>query len=161
MVSIVQNELSTIVSDGAFGENVDFVSFEQNKDLTGRDQYQSAVVFGTVTTSDESRYEVLVKLKIHDKVERQKSQCDEQFHNEITMYEKIIPFLLANHSSKDGNAVVPSIPRYFYGRNRCAEFGDSDLIIIENVIPLGYRLSEERFFLDYEQHLSMVTALAK
>lgn len=161
MVSIVQKELPTIVSDGAFGDNVDFVSFQHNKDLIGKDQYQSIAIFGTVTTSDDSRYEILVKLKGRDKNFREQFFQDEQFHNEIAMYEKIIPFLWSNRGSADGDAAVPSIPRYFYGRNRCGEFTDNDLVILENVIPLGYSLSEERNFLDYEHLLSALTALAK
>lgn len=130
MVSVVQKKLSIIVSNGAFGENVNLISFEQDKDLIGSDHYKSSVVFGTVTISDGSRYEIMVKLKLCANFTReQKHLCDEHFYNETIMYEKIIPFLLANYDSTDGNVVLPSIPRYFYGRNRCGEFAHNDLII--------------------------------
>lgn len=124
------------------------------------DQYQSAVLFGTVTTSDERRHEVLVKLKLRDELVREQCKCDEQCHNEITMYEKIIPFLLAHRGSADDRD-VPSLPRFYGGRNLCGEFAENDLIVLENVIPLGYGLSAERVFLDYDHLLSAVQALAK
>lgn len=44
MVSVAQKELLTIVLDGAFGENVYLILFEQDKDLVGSDQYKSLVI---------------------------------------------------------------------------------------------------------------------
>ncbi|CAI6351443.1 unnamed protein product [Macrosiphum euphorbiae] len=161
MDSLLREELPTIVSNGAFGKNLKYVSFELDKDLVGQDQYMSTVLFGTVTTSDESKHRAVIKLKLRDEKTRIKFKIDFQFHNEITMYEKIIPFIIECYRSMRGVGDCPTLARYFYGRNKCGEFAEKDLIILENVVPLGFRLSEERLFIDYDHLLIAVQALAK
>ncbi|XP_060871621.1 uncharacterized protein LOC132945847 [Metopolophium dirhodum] len=161
MDSLLREELPTIVSNGAFGKNLKYVSFELDKDHVGQDQYMSTVLFGTVTTSDESQHHVVVKLKLRDEKMRIKFKLDFQFHNEITMYERIIPFLFECHRSMEGVGDWPTLAKFFYGRNKCGEFFEKDLIVLENVNPLGYRLSKERPFLDYDHLLIALRALAK
>jgi len=161
MDSLIREELSKIVSNGAFGENLKYVSFELNKDHVGEDQYMSTILFGTVNTLDKSQFHVVIKLKIQDENLRVKFKIDSQFHNEITMYERIIPFLFECHHSMAEVGGLPILPRYFYGRNKCGEFAESDLIVLENVKPLGFRLSEERLFIDYDHIVIAIQALAK
>jgi len=161
MDSLMREELPTIVSNGSFGKNLKYVSFELDKDHVGQDQYMSTVLFGTVTTSDESQHRVVIKLKLRDEKLRVKFKIDFQFHNEITMYEKIIPFLFECYRSMTGAGDYPTLARFFYGRNKCGEFVEKDLIMLENVIPLGFRLSEERLFIDYDHLLIALQALAK
>lgn len=162
MDSFIQDYIPLIVAEGAFGKNVNFVSFEMDKNLAGKDQFMSTVLFGTVTTSDGLVHSVLFKLKLQDSVKREKLKIDLQFHNEILMYEKIIPFLLACYGSAEGctNGHL-SLARYYYGRNKCGEYAEKDLIVLENVRPLGFRLSEEYLFLDYNHLLNAIQALAK
>lgn len=93
MESLLREELPEIMSDGAIGKNLKYVSFKLNKNQVGQDQYMSIIIFGTVTTSGESQYHVVIKLKLRDEKLRVKFKIDIQFHNEITMYEIIIPFL--------------------------------------------------------------------
>jgi len=161
MDSLLREELPTIVSNGAFGKNLKYVSFELDKDHVGQDQYMSTVLFGTVTTSDESQHRVVIKLKPRDENTRIKFQIDFQFHNEITMYERIIPFLFKCHRSMASVEDWPTLARFFYGRNKCGEFFERDLIILENVNPLGFQLCEARPFLDYDHLLIALRALAK
>ncbi|VVC43035.1 Protein of unknown function DUF227,CHK kinase-like,Protein kinase-like domain [Cinara cedri] len=120
----------------------------------------SVVSFGTLLTSDGSKYSVLIKCKTNDKFLREKLKIDTQFHNEIIMYEKIVPFLLTCRSSMVSGLCGPSIPRFFYGRNSFDATVENDLIILENVNPSGFRLSEERLFLDYEHLVIALQALA-
>lgn len=162
MESFVQEELPEIVNNGVFGNNLKFVSFERNEDLAGKDQYNSTVIFGNVITSNGLSHPVLVKLKLHDEVWCEFMKIDLNFHNEILLYEKIIPFMLACRARMTTNEVNgPSLPRYYYGRNRCGKFVEKDFILLENVNYLGYHLSEERFFLDYNHLLNVLYALAK
>lgn len=58
MESLLLEELPEIVSDGAFGKNLKYISFELNKNQVEQDQYMLTIVFGTVTNSDESQYHV-------------------------------------------------------------------------------------------------------
>jgi len=163
MISLLRGELSNIVSIGAFGKNIKYVSFDLDEDHVGlQDQYMSTILFGTVITSDESQYRVVIKLKLRDEKMREILKIDFQFHNEITMYEKIIPFLFECHRSIAGGVGdCPAVPRFFYGRNKCGEFVEKDLIVLENVNPLGFRLCEERLFIDYGHLVIALQALAK
>ncbi|XP_016659189.1 uncharacterized protein LOC100160101 [Acyrthosiphon pisum] len=161
MDSLLREELPTIVSNGAFGQNLKYLSFDLDKDHVGQDQYMSTVLFGTFTTSDESQHRVVIKLKLRDEKKRIQFKIDFQFHNEITMYERIIPFLFECHRSMAGVRNWPTFARFFYGRNKCGEFFERDLIVLENVNPLGFRLSEDRPFLDYDHVLIAFRALAK
>jgi len=161
MDSLLREELPTIVSNGAFGKNLKYVSFELDKDHVIQDQYMSTILFGTVTTSDESQYQVVIKLKLRDENMRILLKIDIQFHNEIIMYERIIPFLFECHRSMAGVGDWPTLARFFYGRNKCGKFVERDLIVLENVNPLGFRLSEARPFLDYDHLVIALRALAK
>lgn len=161
MDSLLQKELPEIVSNGAFGKNVEYVSFELNENQVGQSQYMSTVLFGTVITSDESKYHVVVKLKLRDEKMREKVKIDIQFHNEITMYERVIPFLFQFHRSTPDVGDCPTLPRYFYGRNKCGEFIEKDLVILEDANQLGYKLCEERLFIDYDHLIIALQALAK
>jgi len=161
MESFLREELPKIVSNGAFGKNLKYVSFELDKVHTGQDQFMSIVLFGTVTTSDESQYRVVIKLKLRDEKLRDKLKIDFQFHNEITMYEKIIPFLFECYRSTAGVGDFPTLARFFYGRNKCGEFVEKDLVVLENVNPLGFRTSEDHPFIDYDHLITALQSLAK
>ncbi|XP_022176956.1 uncharacterized protein LOC111038240 [Myzus persicae] len=162
MESLLQEELPEIVSNGAFGKNLKYVSFELNKNQVGQDQYMSTVLFGTVTTSDESKYHVVIKLKLRDEKMRVHFKIDIQFQNEIAMYDRVIPFLFECHRSIKGEVSdCPILPRFFFGRNKCGEFAEKDLIILENVAPLGFKLSKERLFIDYDHFVIALQALAR
>lgn len=161
MESLLQEELPGIVNNGAFGKNLKFVSFELNKNKVGHDQFMSTVIFGTVTTSEELKYDVVIKLKLRDEKLRNEFKIDFQFHNEITMYETVIPYLVQCHHSLADVGDCPTLARFFYGRNKCGEFALSDLIVLENVESKGFRLSEARPFIDYDHLICAIRALAK
>jgi len=161
MESLLREDLPEIVSNGAFGKNLKYVSFEVNENEVGQDQYMSTVLFGTVTTSDGSQHDVVIKFKLRKEKIRVMCKIDFQFHNEIIMYEKIIPFLFECYGSTAGVGDCPTLSRFFYGRNKCGEFVEKDLIVLENVSPLGFRLSEDRPFIDHNHLTTALQALAK
>ncbi|XP_016659178.1 uncharacterized protein LOC100166909 isoform X2 [Acyrthosiphon pisum] len=161
MESLLREQLPEIVSNGTFGKNLKYLSFDLDKDHVGQDQYMSTVLFGTVTTSDESKHRVVIKLKLRDEKMRIQFQIDFQFHNEIAMYERIIPFFFECHRSMAGVGNLPTLARFLYGRNKCGEFFEKDLIVLENINPLGFRLCEDRLFIDYNHLVIALQALAK
>lgn len=161
---LTDKTLSEIVTKGAFGgNNCSLVSFERDNSTTGRDNnyYKSSVIFGSIVTSIGTNYSVLFKIKHQDEVMRKIMKSDVQFHNEILMYERIIPYLLTFCDPLISHAGRPLLPRYFYGRNKCGEESEKDFIILENAVPLGFRLSEQRPFLDYDHLVCAIQAIAK
>lgn len=163
MGSMIEEVFRTCVAEGVFGKNLSFVSFVQNKDLVGQDQFMSTIIFGTVNVSDGSSYHVVVKRKIPGLNLAECLNSDDLFHNELIVYTKIVPFLLTCRGGSTGkNVVLPQLPRYFYGKNRCGELATGDLIVLENVmITLGFRLSVERVFLDYEHVACALRSIAR
>ncbi|XP_022176931.1 uncharacterized protein LOC111038224 isoform X2 [Myzus persicae] len=162
MDSLLREELPKIVSIGAFGKNIKYVSFDLDKDHVGQDHYMSTVLFGTLTTSDESKYHVVIKLKLRDEKLRVQFKIDIQFQNEITMYDRVIPFLFECHRSMEAEVGdCPTLARFFFGRNKCGEFAEKDLIVLENVTPSGFRLSDARPFLDFNHIVIAFQAVAK
>ncbi|XP_050443805.1 uncharacterized protein LOC126847538 [Adelges cooleyi] len=156
-LSLVKQSLPDIVEAGAFGTGLRFESFVEDGDKAGQDQYASIVVFGDLSLSGGQRLQLVVKFKHRSPLLRLVFKSDQQFHNEIVMYERIIPFL----EQCNGPAAAPMFPRYFYGRNVCGELALEDMVVLENVCPSGYRLSEERVFLDYQHVKIALIALAK
>jgi len=77
------------------------------------------------------------------------------------MYERVIPFLFQCHRSMADVRDLPTLARFFYGRNKCGEYSETDLIVLENLNPLGFQLCEERLFIDYNHLIIALQALAK
>lgn len=55
----------------------------------------SEVIFGTIITLNGSDFQILVKFELRDPVLRESCKIDLQFQNEISAFEKILPFFLA------------------------------------------------------------------
>lgn len=90
----------------------------------------------------------MIKLKVKDLVLRT------FFESELLFFEKILPFLLECRGPIVNDANALFVPRFFYGRNKCSELMPNYVIVIENVSTLGYCLSNDIVFLDYD-HLSI------
>lgn len=161
MDALITEELPAIVAEGSFGRDVTFVSFERNTDMMAKDQFQSEVVFGRVITSDGSGHSVVIKLKVREISKLNAILNYENFHNEIVMYDKIIPFLLECRDSTADVHNMPTLTRFFYGRNRSGRCRETDLIILEDSTTKGYRLCDERMFLDYDHLVTALQAIAK
>jgi len=161
MDTLIREELPEIVNSGAFGKNLKYISFDINEDYVGQNQYKSTVLFGTVKTSDGSKFNVVIKLKLRDEKLCLKHKIHFHFNNEIIMYENIIPFLFESHRSLNGIEDWPSLCRFYYGRNKCGDFFNRDLIILENVVYQGFQSSKKHPLVDYDHVLSALRALAK
>lgn len=157
----IEEEIHAIVNEGAFGKNRTLVSFKVHNSIPEVDEWKYTTIDGTVITSDGLHYPVMIRLKHQDQMLRDCWQSDKLFHNELIMYEKIIPFLLECRGPTFSDANALSFALFFYGRNKCGELADKDLIVFENVYALGYRFNEDRLFLDDEHIAIALRAMAK
>lgn len=157
----IEEEMQAIADAGAFGKNRTLASFEMHHSAPDLDEWKYTTIVGTVVTSDGLHYPVMIRLKLQDPVMRECWQSDKLFHNELIMYEKIIPFLLECRGPTVGDANALSLSLFLYGRNKGGESADRDLIVFENVHTLGYRFNEERLFLDNEHVTIALRAVAK
>lgn len=160
--------MMNMIKAGAFGPDRTFVSFEPDPRFAGQDQFASTIVYGTVTVRDrenrDRRHDLIVKTKHHSAALREVYKTDDQFHNEILFYERLMPFLLDFVRSGRGGPVedrVPRLCRYFYGRNDCGDLTARDVIVLENATPHGYKLSDDRLFLDFDHLILALRTLAK
>lgn len=156
---LLKETLPAIAKAGAFGKDRSFLKFQLDNELTAQDQYMSMVIFGVVETTDGSRFPVVIKMKVQDPERCKLKKMDLQFHNEITMYEKIVPYLLRYRCPTISYEHL--LPQFFYGRNSFNEISNTDFIMIENVVPLGFRLTKERLFVDYDHAIVAIRAIAK
>jgi hypothetical protein len=157
----IEEEMHAIVNEGAFGKNRTLVSFKVYNSIPDLDEWKYTTIVGTVITSDGLHYPVMIRLKIQDQMLRDCWQSDKLFHNELIMYEEIIPFLLECRGPTVSDTNALSFSLFFYGRNKCGEFAKKDFIVFENVYNLGYRFNEERLFLDNEHVTIALRAIAK
>ncbi|CAH0383246.1 unnamed protein product [Bemisia tabaci] len=141
--------LPEAVASGAFGD-VTFVGFEPSprQDL---DQYMSDIVFGDVilSTSQGRRAESVV-VKVHPNTDYAAGfEIGAHFHNEALFYCEIIPFF----QKYDGDGFLnASVPGFLYGR--ATGNPEDDVIILRDVTKEGFRMTEERLFLD-EKHIKL------
>jgi len=154
MEHFVEEELKTIVSEGAFGKNCSLISFKIYNCMADMVEWWYKKIFCNIIISDGSHYSIMIKLKIQDLEMRSGFGCDFLFNNELIFYKKIVPFLFECRGPTVNDAHALFVPRFFYGRNTFNELTVNDLIVIENVSSLGYRLSNAKVFLDYE-HLTV------
>ncbi|XP_003243924.1 uncharacterized protein LOC100575630 [Acyrthosiphon pisum] len=157
----IEKELKTIVSEVDFGKNCKLVSLKLYNCMTGEEEWCYQKIFCDVTTSDGSHHNIIIKLKLQDFVLRKFFESDLLFNNELIFYEKIIPFLLECRGPTVNDANALFVPRFFYGRNKCDELMSHDLIVIENVSTLGYCLSNEKVFLDFDHLKTTLRTIAK
>ncbi|VVC43034.1 Protein of unknown function DUF227,Protein kinase-like domain,CHK kinase-like [Cinara cedri] len=154
--------VAEMIDAGAFGSGSEFVALEPDSQRTGQDQYASTVYFGTAIVRDRDRdrhsHQLVFKLKHRDPGLRDLYCADWQFHNEILFYERISPFFEGYAPTADH---VPPLARYYYGRNDCGDRVLGDMVVLENAGTRGYRLSEQRLYLDRDHIVVALRTLAK
>jgi hypothetical protein len=159
----IERAVEDMTAIGAFGPGRGFVSFTLDNRHTGQDQFASVVLYGTVTLRDEPdglrSHQLVIKLKHRTPEMIALCTNDAQFHNEKLFYERIKPFLL---DCAQGQDRLPSLCRYFYGRNECGDQAFRDAIVLENECPRGYRcMSGDRKFMDFDHLVVALRTLAK
>lgn len=158
------------VAEGAFGPDARFVSFTADgvsADTAGA-QFASDIVFGTVTVLTNSsgraddaaerpqRHSVVIKFKNANPVMSAMMNMHQKFHNEYVFYVRLLPEL-ARHAA-DPAAALALFPRFLYS-NATLDGGDGgdaeeQVIVIASMTPDGYRMTDQRVFLDV-QHVML------
>lgn len=89
---------------------------------------------------------VVIKQQMENEPSRISRDTAAMFHNEITMYKEILPFLDTSNSM--------SYPRMYYGLATLGEDWTKDVIIVENIKQYDFKLCKDRVFLDFN-HISV------
>uniref|UniRef100_A0A1B6CTQ1 CHK kinase-like domain-containing protein n=1 Tax=Clastoptera arizonana TaxID=38151 RepID=A0A1B6CTQ1_9HEMI len=122
----------------AFGSDMIDSVVEAQK---GEDQFSSSVEFVKVELK-HGEVDVVVKMQSESTLVRDTMSTDVQFHNEVNMYQEILPYLDV--------PVENLFPKCFYGVSTLGGDYGEDCVVLQNMKTLGYRLSEERLLLDYD-----------
>lgn len=142
-----------------FGQDVELLKCELDDVVKGEAQYASTVVFAKVTLRSDSgkikEYPVVVKYELSDKDVRRWLKLDEQFYNEVYMYEIVLPFLDRNRAVQD------LFPKFYYGVATLGERPDKDIVVLQNLREDGFRLTTEKVFLDYNHVVLAMRALGR
>ncbi|XP_025199916.1 uncharacterized protein LOC112597903, partial [Melanaphis sacchari] len=160
--------VAKMIEAGVFGSDSRFLSFTLDGQHNAIDQFASSILYGTITVGDcdchQRSYRLVFKFKYTVPEVRELIKNDKQFHNETLFYERILPFLMDCCSQKDDDeATIPTLCRYFYGRNDCGDLVNQDIVVLENDAVRGYRMAvtDHRLCLDFDHLVVAIRALAK
>lgn len=148
-------------AEGAFGPVAEYKTFRTDDDCStaASDQFASDIVFGTVMLKGRS-VRVVIKFKNTDPVMSAMMNMHQKFHNEYAFYTQLLPELARR--AADPAATFALFPRFVYSNatpdGSGGKIGDEEVIVVANAAPDGYRMSDQRVFLDVEH---MLLALRK
>lgn len=144
MESVVKR-IEKLVNDGVFG-NYKLLHIENNSDDGKAAQFASELFFlqmvlETVESNTKNR---IIKLPMVVKIQAENAQeslmsISDQFANEVTTYEKILPKL----------GVQDLSPKMYYGFATKGKNPKEDLIVLEDMRPKGFRVAND-ILLDYD-----------
>uniref|UniRef100_A0A1B6KJH2 CHK kinase-like domain-containing protein n=1 Tax=Graphocephala atropunctata TaxID=36148 RepID=A0A1B6KJH2_9HEMI len=145
--NLTDRTLPWVATSGRLGEGVvKFVKCVLDDGTSGEAQFASTVCFlVAVFDGDDGPLEqpMVVKFNMDDELTRNWLHLNEQFRNEVLVYEKVLPFL-------DRDKRINNIfPRYFYGYASESEDPSKYTIILEDLRKSGYKLSPEFIDLDF------------
>lgn len=142
-------------AEGAFGQGAEYETFRTDDGCSAAasDQFASDIVFGTVTLKGRS-VRVVIKFKNADPVMSAMMNMHQKFHNEYAFYTRLLPELARR--AADPAAAYALFPRFVYSNatpDGSGGDGGEQVIVVGNVAPDGYRMSDQRVFLDAEHVL--------
>ncbi|KAG8265265.1 hypothetical protein J6590_098726 [Homalodisca vitripennis] len=144
---ITDRVMPWIAASGRLGEGkVKFLRCEFEDGSSGEAQFASSVCFlMAVFKGDQGLVEqpMLVKNSMEDKLTRVWLNLDEQFRNEVFMYEKVLPLLDRN------DTIITIFPRYFYGTASETDNPSEYTIVLEDLRRSEFKLSPEILDLDF------------
>lgn len=149
-------------ADGAFGADAEYVSFrvDDGGGPAAGDQFASDIVFGTVTVrcrtaTAAADHRLVIKFKNADPVMSAMMNMNQKFYNEYVFYARLLPELVRR--APDPVAARALFPRFVYSNatldGGCATTGEQ-VIVVASLVPDGYRMSDQRLFLDAD-HLRL------
>ncbi|XP_046679503.1 uncharacterized protein LOC124366938 [Homalodisca vitripennis] len=143
------NILPQAIASGSFGKNAELVQILEDS-TEAQDQFASSVLFAEIEVrvgASKQRFSLVCKFQCENAQRRERFRTDFQFWNEVLVYQDIVPMFPIN--------VLDILPQFYFGVSTLMEAPENDVVILENLIPSGYRLTKERVFLDYD-HCALV-----
>ncbi|KAG8271772.1 hypothetical protein J6590_055395 [Homalodisca vitripennis] len=113
---------------------------------SGEAQFASSVCFLVAVFEDDRglvAQPMLVKYNIDDELTRNWLNLNEQFRNEVILYNKVLPFL-----DRD-NTMISIFPHYFFGSASESDNPFEYTLVLEDLRSSGFRLSQEILDLDF------------
>lgn len=135
--------IPTMVKRKAFGDQMEFVSYEFDPSKQIEDLKMSDIIFLTLNLRKDNltvKRKIVIKFQPRAIEIRNFAHTDEQFHNEIYSYEVILPFVNRYN-------MCAMFPKFYSG---VSNLGMKDYIVIEDVSGRGFKMSEEILFLDLD-----------
>uniref|UniRef100_A0A1B6G5H6 CHK kinase-like domain-containing protein n=1 Tax=Cuerna arida TaxID=1464854 RepID=A0A1B6G5H6_9HEMI len=147
--------LPQAIASGSFGKNAELVQILEDS-TKGQDQFASSVLFVEIEVrvgASKQKFSIICKFQCENAQMRERFRTDFQFWNEVLVYQEIMPMFPTN--------VLNILPEFYFGVSTLMEAPENDVVILENLIPSGYRLTKERAFLDYDHCALALRKLAE
>ncbi|KAK9498895.1 hypothetical protein O3M35_003446 [Rhynocoris fuscipes] len=140
---INESDLKTLVENGYFGK-VTYVSSNLDKNADKGTQFASTINFVKITVNNGNEnidYNIVIKKQHSSELTKEFFKSDDAFRNEYIMYTEILPYLNAEK--------LNLFPKLFQGN-----YKDNETLIFKNVTLEGFRITDEKIFLDYD-HIAL------
>nr|XP_018915641.1 PREDICTED: uncharacterized protein LOC109043032 [Bemisia tabaci] len=155
--SIKSGLLPALVEQGKFGaDQVEFIDFVCDDKMSASSSYQSTIFFGDIVTNskagDSCVRSIVIKTLPEHIFNNQPSGSLEwdyflQFQNELLFYTEVIPLL----TECDSDEVIAKLfPKFFHASIKRNGSSTDNILILENVQKLGFKLHDSKALIDYD-----------
>jgi hypothetical protein len=166
---VEQQLVPTMVAHGSFGDmskqRLETTKCKVKHTDTGDDHFTSVILFITLEIKFEHQaqqaYSLVVKVTPEDPIYRKYFDTDVLFHNEIHMYTDVIPFMEEFLRKRQADVLGEIFPKCYYAESGAACVGGRDIIVLEDMVPLGFTPPTERLVLDYDHCAVALRQLAR
>jgi hypothetical protein len=166
---VEQQLVPTMVVHGSFGERskqrVETTKCKVTHKDTGDDHLTSTILFIDLELMFEHQapqaYSLLVKVSPEDPIYRRFFDTDILFHNESHMYTEVIPFVEEFLRKRQTDLRGEIFAKCYYAESGAACVGGRDIVVLEDMVPLGFTPSAERVVLDYDHCVVALKLLAR
>ncbi|PNF34666.1 hypothetical protein B7P43_G05471 [Cryptotermes secundus] len=128
----------------------------------GGDHFTSTIFFINLELKFEHQtpkvYHMLLKISPEDPIYRKYIDADILFHNETLMYNEVIPSFKELLKKRQAVSLGQIFPKCYYAK--CGA-GDTDIVVLENMAPRGFRPSADKLSLDYDHCAIALSHLAR
>lgn len=139
---------------GAFGPDAEYETFRVDpiSGVASTDQFASDIVFGTIKLKGREDIRTVIKFKNADPKMSAMMNMHQKFHNEHAFYARLLPELARRSANPE--EVFALFPRFIYsnatldGTDGSDDAGGEQVIVITDLTSDGYRMSDDRLFLD-------------
>lgn len=136
--------LPEAVASGGFGKDVEVLSVVRDG-KEGVDQFASSVLFVNVKLKVDGEVKecpLVCKFQVLDEELRNRFSTEVQFFNEVLFYRDLLPVFKQDMST--------FFPKYYFGKATLNRAPQDDVIMIEDLTPHGFRLTDGRIHLDVD-----------